>query len=345
MGGTQRNRVRLNLHRGRLRLRPPEYFERSEIEVGGIIRSYWMPPAAAADQAGSRSAGEGCGGPPPLLVALHGLNSSGSRLAWWSGLDRRGPLAGFHCVFPDALETIWDDHGCGRRDGADDPAFIAALIRHLGETGVADPGRVVVTGVSSGATFAEHLVRSAAVDVAGLALVVGTTRAASHRRTRIGNPDTDMLLIAGTGDPIVPYEGGLSRGPLGRRSLKQVKAMLLDPSGHEAIAPEALTSEWAAASGCLQTPATEGLPPTEEGFSVDRAQWLPGVPSGPGVTLYRIAGGGHGWPSAKQYLPRRYLGRIPQGFDATGTVLGFARVAVSRRSGSRPTTLVPTGEG
>jgi polyhydroxybutyrate depolymerase len=336
MGGKQRNRARLNLQRGRLRLRPPEYFERSEIQVGGITRSYWVPPLAVA--------GPTSGGPPPLLVALHGLNSSGSRLAWWSGLDSRGPLAGFHCVFPDGLETIWDDHGCGRRDGADDPAFIAALVRHLGETGAADADRVVVTGVSSGATFAEHLVRSAAVEVDGLALVVGTTRVASHRRARVASSDTDMLLIAGTGDPIVPYEGGLSRGPLGRRSLKQVKEMLLDPSGHEAIAPGALASEWVAASRCLGAPVTDALPPTAEGFSVDRARWLPGIPSGPGVTLYTIAGGGHGWPSAKQYLPKRYLGRIPQGFDATGAVLEFARAAVSRKAGTQPERLVPAGE-
>ena len=213
MWAVQRNGVmRGRTRRGRLRFLPPEYFERASFDVDGIGRTYWTAPDTASPGFGGSSApGQGCGDrtgpPPPLLIALHGLNSSGSRLAWWSGLDRRGPAAGFHCVFPDGLKTVWDDHGCGRRDFADDPAFISRLIDHLGRTGAADPDRVFVTGVSSGATFAERLVRSGAIDVSGMALVVGTARVASCRTTPIAAGGVDVLLIAGTGDPMLPWEG------------------------------------------------------------------------------------------------------------------------------------------
>ena len=74
----------------------------------------------------------------------------------------------------------------------------------------------------------------------------------------------------------------------------------------------------------------QALAPTAETFTVERVTWAPGVPDGPAVTLYRIVGGGHGWPSARQYLAARLIGRIPQGFDATGIVLTAASAAVER---------------
>jgi polyhydroxybutyrate depolymerase len=325
--------------RGRLRLLPPKYLDRLELEVAGITRTYWLPPGAVADPSRPASAGPAASRdgrpPPPLLLALHGLNSSGSRLAWWSGLGERGPRSGFHCVFPDALGTVWDDHGCGRVDGADDARFIAELIEHAAQTGAADPDRVVVTGVSSGATFAERLVRSGAVAARGLVLVCGTARIASAQTTAISAGGVDVALIAGTGDPILPYAGGPSRGPVGRLAIKQVAATLRDPSGHESVAPESLAAEWVAANGCRTPPELFTLPPTAEGFPVARMVWPPGEPGGPAVTLYRITGGGHGWPSGKQYLPASFLGRIPQGFDATGIALELARATTAVTAAGR----------
>jgi polyhydroxybutyrate depolymerase len=288
----------------------------------GTERTFWTAPPL--HDAGRDS------GPLPLLIALHGLNSSGSRLAWWSGLDRAGPAAGFHCVFPDARNTVWDDHGCGRRDGADDAEFIARLVTHVTSTGAADPERVFITGVSSGATFAERLVRTHAVTVSGVALIMGTARVASTTSTPVAQPGIDVLLVAGTEDPIVPYEGGPPRGPLAAPTMKRVGEVLVDPSGHDAVAPEVLAREWAAANACPGPPTVEPIGNTAEGFQIDRLQWPAPSDHGPAVTLYRVSGGGHGWPDGRQYLPKRYLGTIPQGWDATGLVLAFAQASNAR---------------
>ena len=321
-----RNQVRLQWHGGRPRLRPPEYFDRFELEVDGNIRTYWLPAA-------NREAAPAGAGPRPLIVALHGLNSSGSRLAWWSGLDPRGPAAGFTCVFPDARDTVWDDHGCGRRDGADDVAFVVALVEHLAATGVADPDRVVMTGVSSGATFAERIVRTGAVRARGMALIVGTARLASRSTTAIAADPTRVMLVAGTGDPLLPWDGGPSRGPMAKPTMRAVVQALNDASGHDFVAPVELATEWAAVNGCSLNPETELLAPTGDGFAVDALRWTRPADGSPGVTLYRIAGGGHGWPGGRQYLPVRCLGRIPQHWDATGIVLDFARDVLNLGTG------------
>jgi polyhydroxybutyrate depolymerase len=322
--------------RGKLRFLPPQYFDRQSLEVEGTVRTYWTPPDPSVE-----SVAAALSDPPPLLIALHGLNSSGSRLAWWSGLGDRGPLAGFRCVFPDALRTVWDDHGCGRVDGVDDLAFIVELIEYFAQTGQADPRHVVLTGVSSGATFAERLLRAGAVNANAIALVTGTARVASREHTPPAAANTDVLLIAGTGDPMLPYEGGAARGPLARATMKDVGEVLLDASDHDSVAPEQLMADWVAANGCQTTPLVEPLAPTAEHFPVVRLAWAPQTPGGASVELYRIDGGGHGWPNARQYLPARMIGRIPQGFDATGIVLRFACGALER---TRAATLAPEAE-
>ena len=45
------------------------------------------------------------------------------------------------------------------------------------------------------------------------------------------------------------------------------------------------------------------------------------APGSPPVVLYRIEGGGHGWPGGPQFLPARVIGPIPRHLDATGILL------------------------
>ena len=43
------------------------------------------------------------------------------------------------------------------------------------------------------------------------------------------------------------------------------------------------------------------------------------------VVLYRIEGGGHGWPGGPQFLPARVIGPVPRHLDATGLLLEMVR--------------------
>ncbi len=42
------------------------------------------------------------------------------------------------------------------------------------------------------------------------------------------------------------------------------------------------------------------------------------------ATLYRIDGGGHGWPGGPQFMPARAIGPIAKHLDATGLLLDMA---------------------
>ncbi|MDQ2826739.1 MAG: hypothetical protein M3Y04_07255, partial [Actinomycetota bacterium] len=53
-------------------------------------------------------------------------------------------------------------------------------------------------------------------------------------------------------------------------------------------------------------------------------------PGRPPVSLYRVEGGGHTWPGGAQYLPRRLIGPVATGLDATGILLDALRSGLRR---------------
>lgn len=282
----------------------PDGLQERAIQVQGRDRIYWL----------ARPAPEGS----PLLIVLHGSGLDGPRMAAWTGLAERGPAAGLTTVFPDAARQMWDDGGLGRRDGLDDAAFIAALAERLGG------GPRWLAGLSNGAFFAERLARHGLVDVAGIALVAGGAREASRRvRPRPARPAA-FLAISGTEDRAVPYPGGLAGSLMGSLARRRSRQVLSSTQGREAVAAETVAADWAAVNGCPAEPLIEaGLGP-----GADRLSWT--APGRPPVVLYRVVGGGHGWPGGPQYAPRFLVGEVRQALDATGIVLDF----VGGRAGS-----------
>ena len=82
---------------------------------------------------------------------------------------------------------------------------------------------------------------------------------------------------------------------------------------------ETVARDWAAGNGIGGEPVAEQLPQAPGDPPVTRLTWS--APGCPPVVLYRIEGGGHGWPGGPQYLPARIVGPIPRHLDATGILL------------------------
>jgi polyhydroxybutyrate depolymerase len=88
-------------------------------------------------------------------------------------------------------------------------------------------------------------------------------------------------------------------------------------------AVETVAGDWAAGNGIGGEPAVEQLPGAAGDPPVTRLTWA--APGCPPVVLYRIEGGGHGWPGGPQFLPARVVGPIPRHLDATGILLDMVR--------------------
>jgi polyhydroxybutyrate depolymerase len=306
---------------------------REEIEIAGVRRSYWVARAP-------RWHGEAA---PPLLIALHGSGMDGRAMAWLTGLARRGPAAGITTVFPDGWKGAWHPaRAPGGQPDLDDARFLAELAAHLEGTGAARSWPVFLAGISQGARYAEYTARNGLLPVAGLFLVAGTALEFSRRQVPVPQLRASLVLVMGTGDKTAPYAGGqLTRQGLSGLMLKRRAARHGERPGEDVVAgAEDVLDDWAAGNGIItghgtgragnwltgtgsmMRPKIEELPSAPGDLPVTRKAWTrPGCHP---ATLYRIDGGGHGWPGGPQLLPARVIGPVSRHPDATGLLLDMA---------------------
>ena len=117
-----------------------------------------------------------------------------------------------------------------------------------------------------------------------------------------------VLLIHGTADPIVPYDGGHVNGR-GR--------------GGDVRSVAWTYRRWRAIDHCPGRPVTTWLPVRRsDGTKVSRTA-SPGCAAATSTVLYTVRGGGHTWPGGLQYLPVALVGRTTRQLDASQVILRF----------------------
>ncbi|PZG03404.1 alpha/beta hydrolase family esterase [Nonomuraea aridisoli] len=196
-----------------------------------------------------------------------------------------------------------------RTGGPDDTAFLTALLEHLRRNLCVDERRQFAAGMSYGAAMAVSLVcamdgrLSAVAAVAGLNIVRPCRQAAP----------TTIVAFHGTGDQVVPYQGGhpLRSAPRDLRSLGRL--VTLEPV-------ESAAEGWAARLGCT------GRATARPAADVRLRRWR-SCPGGATLALYTVEGGGHTWPGSAD-VPR--LGPVSRDLDATAVILDAFDRAPSR---------------
>ena len=194
--------------------------------------------------------------------------------------------AGVLAVLPQGAGAAksWNFSGT---TGYDDLGFLSALVTQLTATECADPGRVVITGISDGGDMAAF----AACTLPGRFRAVVTVAASFMPRT--GCHPIRIVAVHGDADPLDPYRGG----PDGR-------------PGYPAIPPAttAITA-WADLGGCGSGTTSRVAPDVMTTTYPCGAQ------------LVTVNGGGHTWPGGAPVNPS--LGLTTSEYDATATVLGL----------------------
>ncbi|MGH3199305.1 MAG: hypothetical protein ACRDOH_29720 [Streptosporangiaceae bacterium] len=84
---------------------------------------------------------------------------------------------------------------------------------------------------------------------------------------------------------------------------------------------ETVARDWAAGNGITGELVSTRLPGQDTDPPAVRLTWS--APGCPPVVLYRIEGGGHGWPGGPQYLPARVIGPVPRHLDASEILLNM----------------------
>jgi polyhydroxybutyrate depolymerase len=279
---------------------------------GGRARSYVLhvPPG-------------GDGAPRPLLLAFHGGGGDAHGFQRNAGLDRLADRDGWLVAYPngtgrffDARLLTWNAGGCcahAQESGVDDVGFALAVIDDAARAAPVDRARVYATGHSNGAMMAYRLAAEAADRIAAIAPVGGAMTVARFAPSR----PVPVLHVHSVDDPRALYAGGVTRN-LGR----EIR--------HNSV--EAELARWRERDGCPAQPEErERRERRAAGGALHRAVLLVWAPCAAGseVRLWRLAGGGHGWPGADPILSERLMGPRTDVISASEEVWAFlARFAL-----------------
>lgn len=248
---------------------------------------------------------------PPVLIVLHGGGGRARQVMAFTRFNSIAEREGFVVLYPQGLDRGWNDgrEFQGRDTGKDDVGFLLAMVNDLERQGVGfDHSAVGVTGISNGGFMAMRMACEAAGQIVGIAAVTATMPAEIGTRCRPARP-VPVLVINGTDDPLVPYQGGLVRA-FGRN-----RGVIWST--------ERTVDFWANVNGCSGAARSVALPDRDAGDgTITIRHDYQGCPRAP-VTLLEVKGGGHTWPGGSQYLPIALIGQVSRDFDASEAILAF----------------------
>ena len=289
---------------------PPPAGEARTLEHQGIERHYYLQNIEAAASA-----------PVPLVVSLHGYRGTEqalterndlSQIAWGS-LDRVASREGFVVAYPHAWLGHWSLFeglpNIALDDGrtVDDVGLVARMIARLVDEGLADAERVYLTGFSDGAIMSYKLLCTAEMPFAAAA-PGGGTMYQGHRDTCAATAPTALMVIAGTDDRILPYDGWLF------------------PTGRELSIPETMENFRLLHACTGQKTDLLYDRDAEDNSRVRETVWT-GCGVENAVRLLRVEGGGHNRPSHEP-LPdawREWAGVHNRDIESAEEVWAFLR--------------------
>ena len=262
------------------------------IDVGSSQRSYILDRAT-----GNK--------PGPLIVGLHGGGGSATQFRTDSGLTPLANAAGVSVVYPESVTRQWNDGRArknSRVDKTDDLGFLKALVQDLVAKGVADPQRIIFTGVSNGGMLSYAMACNTDLSIYAVAPVsanVDQGMDCSHTRVR-------LLNIVGTADRIVPMQGGAVLFGFGQGAVESSSTSF---------------TMFLKASDCKKTVA-HALRDTANDGMTSNITLGDGCERSP-VAQIVVEGGGHSWPGGLQAYGRK-LGVATQDFAASKLVVDLA---------------------
>lgn len=275
----------------------------------GHERSYWLhlPPDKLRNK------------PLPVLFNLHGGGGTGKGAARLTG-NRFNQLAdrdGFIVVYPDGLKRRWND---GRKVGAnnvneaiDDVGFILEIIKKLSKSYPVDSNRIFTSGMSNGGFMSSRLLCEHPDTFRGGAIVTATIPVGYIQHCKPQTP-VAVIVINGTDDPIVPYEGG------------DIRLFKFGKKRGEIVSTDDYLKFLQNKNGCSEKVKTVELPDKqkEDGTTVSLTTYT--SCSGDGaLKLFKIKGGGHTWPGGRQYLPKKRIGNTSYEINACDEIWSFFR--------------------
>jgi polyhydroxybutyrate depolymerase len=273
-------------------------FPTQKLKVGSMEREYvlYVPQELPSKQA------------VPLVFVLHGGSGTAAGMIGLSGFNQVADREKCLVVYPQGIGKGWNDGRIttvsqAHRDKIDELAFFDELLKHLSSQHPIDPKRVYVTGISNGGIMTHTLAANRSEKIAAIATVVGGIAEPVNEQFQPDHP-VSVLIIQGSDDRLVPYQGGKISGGDGK-------------DRGSVIATEQTVKLWVKANGCKDKSKKEMLADRDpkDACRTEASIWTEGR-DGSEVWLYRIQGGGHTWPDGPAYLPKFLVGKVTHDFGS-----------------------------
>ena len=255
----------------------------------------------------------------PLVLVMHGSGQHAAeiRISTGYGFERLADEHAFAVVYPNSASFDWND--CSKVgdfsvNGAevDDVGFLNALADKLiAEIGV-DRGRVFATGVSAGGFISIRLALEAPSRFRAVAAVAANVPVPENFKCTPVGQGTSVMIMNGTKDPLVPFEGG------------EVNLLGLFYKGGNVRSSRESGAYFADRNQLTGMPDTKSTT-VADGVRVEHVLWK-SLPKDGGtnaeVELVAIHGGGHGLPQPYWRGPR-LLGPSPMAPDGPAMIWAF----------------------
>lgn len=244
----------------------------------------------------------------PLVLAFHGAGSHARGMPKLTGLNKCADQHSFIVVYPDGLNTHWNDGNGGKTKAElEDVEFVKAMLNAINKTYKVDKARIYAVGMSNGGFFSQYLALNMPDTFSAVASVGASLEMPMYTKLK-PEKAVSVLLIHGDDDDVVPFTGG----SIGVSGVMDEKAVRKCTSAAQAV------QYWVKADQCndkqVSTLTINAKP--EDGTHALRKVYSGGK-NGAEVISITIQNGGHTWPGGWQYLPEAMVGKTSRAINAS----------------------------
>ncbi|NND65575.1 MAG: prolyl oligopeptidase family serine peptidase [Gammaproteobacteria bacterium] len=250
--------------------------------------------------------------PIPLLVFLHGGGGNVERLKKMSNIHALAEKEGFLVAMPKSYNTQWNDGRLTTRNDIDDVQFIDAVVSKIQTTHNVDVKRLYVAGASNGGMMTQRLACERANTYAAFASVIANLPSALKDKCAPTRA-VPMLLINGTDDLLMPWQGG------------EIRKSPFKGAGGQVISSIETVVFWASMNHCDHSAITNHLPDRypNDGTTIQSYHYE-NCRDDVTTRLLAIEGGGHTWPGTKSSTQmHRMLPISTQEIDGSEAIWAF----------------------
>ena len=278
---------------------------RSTLTWGKYKRTYWvhLPPNVRRNKK------------MPLLFALHGGGGTarGTPKLTYGRFNQLADEKKFIVVYPQAVARQWNDGRKGFKvksweENIDDVGFLVEIVNILKRKYSIDSKRVFTSGISNGGFMSTRLLCDRSDVFRAGAIVTATISEAYLPKCKPQNK-VGVLVMNGTADKIVPYNGGEVR--------------VLRRKRGKVISTDRYLEFWRKQNGCDSKKTIVNLPDKEDDGTTVSKQTFSKCKKGGDVVLYKIDGGGHTWAGGLEYLNERLVGKTSRDINGCDEVWSF----------------------